>query len=139
MAQKHDTWSATKGDITVTVSKKESGTAGERLVVFLKWLASKMPVDPDYGVSGDKPSQGGERPDNTLPGQQPRPEHPIAPGGPGNKPSQGGERPDNTLPGAQPGVDNSLPGQVLIDHAEEIAKIVLAACFDCRDGKPQPK
>lgn len=39
---------------------------------------------PGGGGSGEGPSQGGERPDNTLP--------------PSGGPSQGGERPDNSLP-----------------------------------------
>jgi hypothetical protein len=76
------------------------------------------------------PGQPGQppRPDNTLPGDLPRPAHPIflplPPGAPvdpdygieeGAHPDQGlpGQqpKPDNTLPGQQPKPDNTLPGQ----------------------------
>ena len=61
------------------------------------------------------PTPPGQQPgiDNTLPGDLPRPEHPIyfplPPGAPVD-PDYGIsiEQPDNTLP---PGVDNTLPGQ----------------------------
>jgi len=152
MAQ-YDTWTKTKGDITVTISKKQGGTAGERLVAFLKWLSEKV-VDPDYGIDS------GARPDQGLPGQPPRPDQGLPPGPdntlpggapprpdqglPGSQPGPdntlpGGapSRPDQGLPGQQPGIDNSLPGAIG-DHAEEIAKIILARCFDCKDGA-QPK
>lgn len=131
-------------DITVTISKKKDGTAGDRLVAFLKWLSEKV-VDPDYGVSGDRPA------------------HPIAPGG--KPPGGGGGRPDNSLPGDQPGIDNTLPGQRppggkpdqgderpsndlptwIGANADKVAKLVLASCFDCKvpdQGLPpsaQPK
>jgi hypothetical protein len=65
---------------------------------------------PDNTLPGSQPGI-----DNTLPGQLPRPEHPIyypiPPGGiidntlPGQQPGI-----DNTLPGSQPGIDNTLPG-----------------------------
>jgi hypothetical protein len=54
------------------------------------------PVDPGYGVDE---GTGPVRPDNTLPGDQPKPSHPIY-------------LPpyiDNSLPGDQPVIDNSLP------------------------------
>lgn len=121
----------TIGDITVTISKKVDGSAGERLEEFLKWLSGKL-VDPGYGVpEGGRPDQGlppsggrpdntlpggGGTPDNTLPGGGGRPTHPIAPGG-------GGMHPDNELPG------------VIGDNAKEIAKIILKQCFDCKQPK----
>lgn len=60
---------------------------------------------------------GDEKPDNTLPGDIPRPEHPIwyplPPGAPVD-PSYGipedGPRPDQGLPGSQPRPDQGLPG-----------------------------
>ena len=71
-------------------------------------LPPGAPVDPDYGLPSERPDQGlpgaqprpdqglpgsQPRPDQGLPGSQPHPEHPIA--GTGNRPDQG-------LPGAQP-------------------------------------
>ena len=83
------------------------------------------PVDPDYGQGGDRPDQGlpGEQPgiDNELPpappGVWPPPvaSHPIVPAPPGTPPgtiwpSPG--RPDNSLPGGRPArPDQGLPGE----------------------------
>jgi hypothetical protein len=65
-------------------------------------LPGKPPGRPDQGLPGSQPGI-----DNTLPGQLPRPEHPIffplPPGAP--------VYPDIGLPGDQPGIDNTLPGQ----------------------------
>ena len=111
------------------------------------FLAMIMPVDsgnkPDQGLppgQGGRPDQGlpGSQPgiDNTLPGDIPRPEHPIfyplPPGAVPPRPDQGlpGAQPepghpialppgnggwlpvyiDNTLPGDQPKPDQGLPG-----------------------------
>jgi hypothetical protein len=84
-------------------------------------------LKPDQGLPTPQPPTGGEppRPDNTLPGSQPIPDHgylphpehpiyyPLPPGAP-VYPDQGlpGDQPviDNTLPGSQPKPDNTLPG-----------------------------
>ncbi len=148
-------------DVTVSVTKKSGGTAGEKLVAFLEWLAAQAPpVDPGYGQGGGgRPDQGlpgggehpgnrppgsgsgGARPDNELPGQGGRPDNTLPPGASTKPPAGGsggsGARPDQGLPGSQPGVDNSLP-EFIGDNAEEIAKAVLGKCFDCKDGA-QPK
>ena len=58
----HDTWSKTKDDITVTVSKAKDQTAGGRLKAFLEFLRENI-VDPGYGQGG------GGRPDQGLPGE----------------------------------------------------------------------
>ncbi len=124
-------------DVTVSVTKKSGGTAGEKLVAFLEWLAAQAPpVDPGYGQG----STGG-RPDQGLPGKppgeatQPRPDQGL----PGKPPGQAQQpHPDQGLPGASGGQpDNSLP-EFIGDNAEEIAKAVLGKCFDCTDGA-QPK
>ncbi len=141
-------------DVTVSVTKKSGGTAGEKLVAFLEWLAAQAPpVDPGYGQgsSGGRPDQGlpgkppGEatqpRPDQGLPGKppgtatQPKPDNEL----PGKPPGQAQQpHPDQGLPGASGGQpDNSLP-EFIGDNAEEIAKAVLGKCFDCKDGA-QPK
>jgi len=91
-------------------------------------LALIIPIDsgarPDNtlpGGQGGRPDQSlpGAQPgiDNTLPGQLPRPEHPIyyplPPGAPVD-PSYGipedGPYPDQGLPGSQPRPDQGLPG-----------------------------
>jgi hypothetical protein len=155
------TKSWTVKDVTVSVTKKSGGTAGEKLIAFLEWLGEQKPVDPGYGQGGGgRPDQGlpgqGGRPDNTLPGQgggsggrpdqglpgkppgeatQPRPDQGL----PGKPPGQAQQpHPDQGLPGASGGQpDNSLP-EFIGDNAEEIAKAVLGKCFDCTDGA-QPK
>jgi hypothetical protein len=142
MAQ-YDTWSKTKDDITVTISKKKGANSGERLVAFLKWLSENP--HPDHGLPGGGGS--GNRPDQGLPGgggTPPKPDQGLPPSGGGTppKPDQGlpGSQPgvDNTLPGAQPGVDNELPW--LGQHADEIAKLILLGkCFECSDESAQPK
>jgi hypothetical protein len=159
MVQKSDTWSATKDDITVTVSKAKDQTAGGRLKAFFEWLHENFP-DPGYGKPeggrGPRPDQGlpgeggrpprpdqglppsGARPDQGLPGSQPGPDNTL-PGG------QGG-RPDNSLPGSQPGPDQGLPGeQPGIDNTlpkenlDELVKLILGKCTSCDTGTPQPK
>jgi hypothetical protein len=78
-------------------------------------MAMILPINtdarPDNTLPGAQPKppggSSGEKPDNTLPGDIPRPENPIFyPLPPGAPPPQV----DNTLPGSQPGVDNTLPG-----------------------------
>lgn len=143
-ANKYDTRVLKKGSLTVTISKEaKSPSAGDRLEAFLKILAA---------VSS------GNRPDQSLPGQQP---------GAGNQPDQSlpGQQPgiDNTLPGGQPGIDNSLPepptgptdpvypdnalpeapptaGNLPSwtgDHAKEIARAILGHCFQCNTSQPK--
>ena len=67
-------------------------------------------LKPDQGLPTPQPPTGGGKPpeiDNTLPGNLPRPEHPIYyPLPPDILPPFI----DNTLPGSQPGIDNTLPG-----------------------------
>jgi hypothetical protein len=136
-------------DVTVTVSKKTGGTAGDRLVAWLEWLHTQFP-DPGYG----KPEGPQGRPDQGLPGEG-RPPHasgqPVPPGGAG-KPDQGlpgkppgtatQPKPDNTLPGGsggsaeQPGIDNSLP-EVIGSNAKEIAKEILGHCMNCDTAQPK--
>ena len=142
MATQHDTWSATKDGITVTVSRAKDQTAGGRLKAFLEWLSENI-VDPGYGVpGGPRPDQGlppsGGRPDNTLPGQPPKPDQGLPPsGGAPPKPDQGlpgsGAKPDQGLPGSQPGIDNSLPKE----HIDEIVKLVLGKCMSCEVAQPK--
>ena len=116
----YDTWTKTKDDITVTVSKAKDQTAGGRLKAFLEWLSENI-VDPGYGVGSERPS------------------HPIAPGGQPPKPDQGlppsgsGGKPDQGLPGSQPGVDNSLPKE----HIDEIVKLILGKCMSCEVAQPK--
>ena len=65
------------------------------------------PQPPQQPGQPGRPPTGGERPDHTLPGDLPRPEHPIfLPLPPGMLPPQI----DNALPGAQPHPDQGLPG-----------------------------
>lgn len=77
---------------------------------------------PDQGLPGPQPKPptgGGQppRPDHTLPGDLPHPEHPIywplPPGAPVD-PEYGipedGPHPDQGLPGSQPRPDQGLPG-----------------------------
>jgi len=74
----------------------------------------EYPVDPDYGIDE------GAHPDNTLPGEQPRPEHPIY------------------LP---PYIDNSLPEIEeigLSDEQIEKLKSFLEGNLPPHEGKPQP-
>jgi hypothetical protein len=147
MAQ-YDTWTKTKDEITVTVSKAKDQTAGGRLTAFLKWLSEHV-VDPGYGQGGS----GANRPDNTLPGQgganrpdqglppgQNRPDNTLpGQGGTPPKPDQGlppsgsGARPDQGLPGSQPGIDNSLPRE----HIDEIVKLILGKCTSCEVAQPK--
>ena len=134
-------------DVTVSVTKKSGGTAGEKLVAFLEWLGEQPRPDqglpgsqpgPDQGLPPGRPGTGG-RPDQGLPGSQPGPDNTL--------PGQGG-RPDQGLPGSQPHPDQGLPGQggrpdnslpeFIGDNAKEIAKEILGKCFDCKDGA-QPK
>jgi hypothetical protein len=166
MAKQYDTWSKTKDDITVTVSKAKDQTAGGRLKAFFEWLheqfpdpgygkpeGGRLPPRPDQGLpgSGARPDQGlpgsqpgpdntlpgqGGRPDNSLPGSQPGPDNTL-PGG------QGG-RPDNSLPGSQPGPDQGLPGeQPGIDNTlpkenlDEIVKLILGKCTSCEVAQPK--
>jgi hypothetical protein len=69
-----------------------------------------MGAHPDHELPTPQPPTGGGQPphpDNTLPGDIPRPEHPIwYPLPPGVLPPQI----DNTLPGEQPHPDQGLPG-----------------------------
>lgn len=148
MAQ-YDTWTKTKDDITVTISKKTDGTAGDRLVAFLKWLSEKV-VDPDYGVSGDRPAHpiapggrpvdpgygkpegGAGRPDQGLPPSPGRPDNTL-PGEGGKPPAGGGGRPDQGLPPG--GLHPSHPIAGIGDKADEVAKIILGKCFDCKQPK----
>jgi hypothetical protein len=106
------------------------------------FIALVTPFDPslkpDQGLPKPQPPTGGQppKPDNTLPGAQPIPDHgylphpehpiyyPLPPGAPvypdiglpGDQPhpDQGlpgsQPRPDNTLPGSQPKPDQGLPG-----------------------------
>jgi hypothetical protein len=82
-------------------------------------------VKPDQGLPKPQPPAGGQppKPDNTLPGALPHPEHPIywplppeAPvdpsyGVPVLPGMEGGApRPDQGLPGSQPKPDQGLPG-----------------------------
>jgi hypothetical protein len=148
----YNTATKTIGDITVTVSKAKSGSAGDRLIAFLEWLGGPHPDQglpgsggyPDQGLpggSGGKPDQGlpgtpdnslpggsGGSPDNSLPGSQPGPDNSL----PGSQPG-----PDQGLPGSQPGVDNTLPG-IIAANAKEIAKAILKGTA-CDMDKPQPK
>ena len=66
-------------------------------------------LKPDNTLPGPQPPTGGTAPppvvDNTLPGDIPRPEHPIYYPLPPGVPVY----PDNTLPGEQPVIDNTLP------------------------------
>jgi hypothetical protein len=63
---------------------------------------------PDNSLPGG--GGGGNRPDNSLPpGGAWLPVYPFDPTIDNSLPGQGG-RPDNSLPGSQPGVDNTLPG-----------------------------
>jgi len=140
MAQ-YDTWTKTKDDITVTVSKAKDQSAGGRLKAFLEWLHENA-VDPGYGQGRPKPprpDQGlpgsGARPDNELPGSQPGVDNTLPK--PGGRPDQGlpGSQPgvDNELPGSQPGIDNSLPKE----HIDEIVKLVLGKCVSCDTAQPK--
>jgi len=108
MAEYH-TKVVTLDDITVTVSKAKSPSAGDRIEAVLKWIAEQIDSlpRPDQGLPGEQPGI-----DNSLPGSQPRPDQGLPGSQPGidnSLPGQGG-RPDNTLPGSQPGPDNTLPG-----------------------------
>ena len=74
--------------------------------------APPRPTQPPQPGGGQPP-----RPDNTLPGDLPRPEHPIywpLPPGVPVDPEYGipedGPRPDQGLPGSQPRPDQGLPG-----------------------------
>jgi hypothetical protein len=149
----HDTWSKTKDDITVTVSKAKDQTAGGRLKAFLEFLRENI-VDPGYGQGGGgrpdqglpgeggrppRPDQGlpgsGARPDQGLPGSQPGPDNTLPK--PGGKPDQGlpgsQPKPDQGLPGDQPGIDNTLPNE----HLDEIVKLVLGKCVSCETAQPK--
>jgi len=142
----YDTWTKTKDDITVTVSKAKDQTAGGRLKAFLEWLSENI-VDPGYGVGSERPSHpiapGGQppKPDQGLPGQPPKPDQGLPPSGSGQppKPDQGlppsgsGGKPDQGLPGSQPGVDNSLPKE----HIDEIVKLILGKCMSCEVAQPK--
>ena len=74
------------------------------LIMPLSSHASFPKPQPPGG--GAPPPAGGQppRPDNTLPGDLPRPEHPIW------FPLPPGGYPDNTLPGDLPRPDHELPG-----------------------------
>lgn len=161
MATQHDTWSATKDDITVTISKAKDQTAGGRLKAFLEWLHENFP-DPGYGQGRPippRPDQGlpGSQPgvDNTLPKPGGKPDQGLPPGQ-GGKPDQGlpgqpdntlpkpGGRPDQGLPGSQPGPDNELPGeQPGIDNTlpkenlDELVKLILGKCTSCDTAQPK--
>ena len=133
----YDTWTKTKDDITVTVSKAKDQTAGGRLKAFLEWLSENP--HPDHGLPGGGGS--GNRPDQGLPGQPPKPDQGLPPSGSGQppKPDQGlppsgsGGKPDQGLPGSQPGVDNSLPKE----HIDEIVKLILGKCMSCEVAQPK--
>jgi hypothetical protein len=135
----YDTVTKTIGDITVTVSRAKEGNAGDRLRFFLKWLDTKIPVDPGYGVGTERPSHpiapGGSpgKPDQGLPGQPPKPDQGLPPSGGGGKPDQG-------LPGAPPQPDQGLPPNFLTDHADEIIKAILkgTACDPARPDQGLP-
>ena len=80
-------------------------------------LALIIPIDqgayPDQGLPTPQPPTGGQppRPDNTLPGDIPRPEHPIYyPLPPLGIWGPGFPYPDQGLPGDQPKPDQGLPG-----------------------------
>jgi len=88
------------------------------------FLAMIVPVSsgahPDHELPQPQPPTGGGQPphpDHTLPGDLPRPEHPIwyplPPGAPVD-PEYGipedGPHPDHELPGSQPHPDQGLPG-----------------------------
>jgi hypothetical protein len=150
---KYDTVSKTINEITVTLSKEKDQSAGGRLVAFLKWL-SENTVDPGYGVGGgNRPDQGlpgqggrpprpdqglpggggsGNRPDQGLPGGGERPDQGLPPGGSG-----GGEKPDQGLPGGGGHPDQGLPPRFTGENAEEIAKAILAKCFQCETSQPK--
>jgi hypothetical protein len=95
--------------------KTQGQTVINALIIPLS--SSSAPPRPHPGPT--PPGQPGQppRPDNTLPGDLPRPEHPIfwplPPGAPVD-PSYGipedGPHPDQGLPGDQPRPDHGLPG-----------------------------
>jgi hypothetical protein len=58
-------------------------------------------ADREKGTKPDQSLPEHGKPDNALPGDQPKPDHEL----PGGRPA----RPDNALPGDQPGIDNTLP------------------------------
>ena len=83
-------------------------------------LPPGAPVDPEYGIpEGARPDQGlpgsQPKPDQGLPGSQPSPEHPIVlpPGNGGWEPiyiwGPSDPRPGTGLPGSQPKPDQGLP------------------------------
>jgi len=134
MAQ-YETKVLTLGDITVTVSKAKSPSAGDRIEAVLRFLVNVV-TDPGYGVgSRPRPDQGlpgsGARPDQGLPGSQPKPDQGLPPSG---------ERPDQGLPGSQPEVDQGLPGEKLAsflkDNAAAIAKAILKGTA-CDPAQPK--
>jgi len=91
-------------------------------------LPPGAPVDPSYGVPIERPSHpiapggGGPRPDQGLPGEQPKPEHPIVlpPGGGGWLPVYiwgGGNEPFPTPPIVLPPDEDTDDGGKLIYRA----------------------
>jgi hypothetical protein len=99
---------------------------GEMYYSDLSVGGGPMPGGPGAGAPGvpTHPIYNPAYPDQGLPGWQPRPSHPIAPGGGGpvdpgygvpiggrpSHPIYNPAYPDNSLPGNQPYPDNSLPG-----------------------------
>lgn len=95
------------------MADKTTGPVSHLAVITVLSSTATFPKPRPPGEPGEPPSGG--RPDHTLPGDLPRPEHPIflpLPPGTPVDPDYGIsiERPDHTLPGDQPKPDQGLPG-----------------------------
>lgn len=99
--------------------KTQGQTVINALIIPLS--SSSAPPRPHPGPTppgGVPPGGQPPRPDHTLPGELPHPEHPIffplPPGAPVDPdygwPIEGKPHPDHTLPGDQPHPDHTLPG-----------------------------
>ena len=95
-------------------------TQGQTVITALIIPLSSASAPPRPSPGPTPPPAGGQppRPDHTLPGDLPHPEHPIyyplPPGAPVDPeygiPEEGVPHPDQGLPGSQPKPDQSLPG-----------------------------